>query len=230
MRQFGAEWFADAVVHTTGLFTGLIACLVLVVIAVRRARTTTLPSVKSRVLLALGLYGVGLMTMLTCSALYNFDVDTPARGLLRHFDHAAIFVTIAGSISPFALMCVHGVQGRRLFAGIWALAAAGIVLKLFIPARFELFSLPAYVLLGWTMLFAYKPMRAVIPSPGLPLLAIGCLLYTSGVAVFLWDGLRYQLAIWHGIVLLAAACHFASIVGYATGPTAVGRACSPETA
>ncbi len=230
MRQFGAEWFADAIVHTTGLFTGLIACLVLVFIAVRRARTATVPSVKSRVMLALGLYGLGLMTMLTCSALYNLDVDHPGRALLRRFDHAAIFMMIAGSISPFALLSVRGVHGLRLFAGIWALAVTGIALKLFIPARFELFSLPAYVLLGWVMIVAYKPMRAAIPSPGLPLLAIGCVLYTTGVAVFLWDGLHYQLAIWHGIVLLAAACHFASIVGYATGPTVVGWACSPEVA
>ena len=185
MHQFGAEWFADAIVHTAGLFTGLMACLALVFIAVRRYRTATLPGVKSRVLLALGLYGLGLLTMLTCSALYNLNVDHPLHGLLRRIDHAAIFVMIAGSVTPFALLCVRGRRGKQLFAAIWALAAAGVALKLIIPARFELASLPVYVLFGWVIVVAYKPMRAIIPSPGLPLLAAGCGLYPIGVAVLL---------------------------------------------
>lgn len=224
----GQAWFADAIVHTTGLLAGLIACLALAIIAVRRARFATAPSVKSRVFLALGLYGLGLMCMLTYSALYNLYVDHPLRELLRRFDHAAIFVMIAGTITPFALLGARGPQGMRLFAAIWALAAAGILLKLTIPARFELLSLPAYVLLGWAVAVVYRPLKAAMPWPGLPLLGAGCVLYTAGVAVYLWDGLAYQLAIWHGIVLLAASLHFACIVGYATGPTVVCRACNKD--
>lgn len=227
MRQFGEAWFADAVVHTAGLFIGLLACLALVFIAISRARSAPVPSVKSRVLLALGLYGLGLICMLTCSALYNLYVDHPLRGLLRRFDHAAIFLMIAGTITPFALLCARGPQGRRLFAAIWALAAAGIALKLTIPAEFELLSIPAYLLLGWTIALLYKPLKAM-PWPGLPLLAAGCVLYTAGVAVYLWDGLAYQLAIWHGTVLLGASLHFACIVGYATGPTILCRACNKD--
>jgi hemolysin III len=226
--QFGQAWFADAIVHTTGLLAGLIACLALVFIAIRRARTTSHPSVKSRVLLALGLYGLGLICMLTCSALYNLYVDHPLRDLLRRFDHAAIFVMIAGTVTPFALLCTRGPQGLRLFAAIWALAAAGIVLKLTIPTQFEQLSLPAYLLLGWTVVLMYRPLKAAIPSPGLPLLAAGCALYTAGIAIYLWDGLAYQLAIWHGVVLLAASLHFACIVGYATGPTVLRRACAKD--
>ena len=181
MRQFGEAWFADAAVHTTGLLAGLIACLALVFIAIRRARSATVPSVKSRMLLALGLYGLGLICMLTCSALYNLYVDHPLRGLLRRFDHAAIFVMIAGTITPFALLCTRGPRGVRMVAAIWALAAAGIALKLTIPAQFELLSIPAYLLLGWTIALLYKPIKANMPWPGLPLLAAGCLLYTAGV-------------------------------------------------
>lgn len=226
MRHLAAEWFADAVVHTTGLFLGLIACLALAFLAVRRARATPVASVKSSLLLALGLYGLGLAAMLTCSALYNLYVDHPLRETLRRFDHAAIFLMIAGTITPFALLCVRGSRGLKMFAAIWALAAVGIALKFTVPAQFEYLSIPAYLLLGWAIALAYRPLRDAMPGAGLALLTAGCVIYTVGVAAYLWDGLSYQLAIWHGFVLLGAACHFTCIVGYATGPTALGRCCN----
>jgi len=226
LHPFAAAWFADAVVHTTGLFFGLIACLVLVFFAVRRARATPVANVKSSLLLALGLYGLGLAAMLTCSALYNLNVDHPLRGLLRQIDHAAIFVMIAGTITPFALLCVRGRRGLTLFATTWAVAATCIVLKFTVPAQFEYLSIPAYVLMGWALVFCYRPLRDSMPGAGLALLAAGCVIYTLGVAAYLWSGLTYQLAIWHSFVLLGAACHFTCIVGYATGPTVLGRCCN----
>ncbi len=226
MHPFAAEWFADAVVHTTGLFTGLIACLVLVFLAVRRARATPVPSVKSALLLALGLYGLGLAAMLICSALYNLYVDHPLHGLLRRIDHAAIFLMIAGTVTPFALLCVRGRRGLKMFAAIWVLAGAGIVLKFIVPAEFEYLSIPAYLLLGWAVALAYRPLRETMPGAGLALLAAGCMIYTLGVAAYLWTDLSYQLAIWHSFVLVGAACHFTCIVGYATGPTVLGRCCN----
>lgn len=226
MRQFGAEWFADAVVHATGLAVGLIACIVLVCLAVSRSRTPSHAGVKSTILLAFGLYGLGLMAMLTCSALYNLYVDDPLRGLLRQLDHAAIFVMIAGTATPFALLCVRGARGLRFFAAVWAVAALGIVLKFSLPAQFDYLSIPVYVVLGWAIVMLYRPLREAMPAPGLPLLAAGCVVYTLGVAAFLSDSLHYQLAIWHSFVLIGAACHFTCIVGYATGPTVLCRACN----
>lgn len=228
LDELGMEWFADAIVHTTGLFIGLMASLVLPVVAVRRARTATLPNIRSSILLAFGLYGPGLVAMLTCSALYNLNVDHPLRGLLRRLDHAAIFVMIAGTATPFALVCIRGVKGLKIFTSIWTLAALGVALKLVAPAQFEILSLPAYLLLGWAVLLVYRPLRATMPHPGLPLLAAGCALYSVGVMVFLWNGLHYQLAIWHSFVLVAALCHFTCIVGYATGPTVLGHACATQ--
>lgn len=224
-RELGLEWFADALVHATGFGAGLLAAVVLIVVAIRRARSPHHASMRSTILLALGLYGLGLVAMLTCSALYNLYVDHPYRLLLRRFDHAAIFVMIAGTFTPFALLCVRGVRGWKMFAGIWAMAAVGIILKFTVPAQFEILSIPAYLALGWTIIFAYRPLREALPHPGLPLLAAGCALYSVGAAFYMWSELHYQLAIWHICVLLAATCHFACIIGYASGPTALARAC-----
>lgn len=224
-RELGIEWFADALVHATGFGAGLLAVIILIVVAVRRARLPHHASMRSTILLALGLYGLGLVAMLTCSALYNLYVDHPYRLLLRRFDHSAIFVMIAGTFTPFALLCVRGVRGWKMFAGIWAMAAVGIILKFTVPAQFEILSIPAYLALGWTIIFAYRPLRETLPHPGLYLLATGCVLYSIGAAFYLWSGLHYQLAIWHICVLMAAACHFACIIGYASGPTALARAC-----
>ena len=223
--ELDVEWFADALVHATGIGAGLLAAIVLIIVAVRRARCPHHASMRSTLLLALGLYGLGLTAMLTCSALYNLYVDHPNRLLLRRFDHAAIFVMIAGTFTPFALLCVRGVRGWKMFAAIWVMAALGIILKFTVPAQFEILSIPTYLALGWAIIFAYKPLRGALPHPGLPLLAAGCAIYSIGAAFYLWSGLHYQLAIWHTCVLLAAACHFACIVGYVSGPTALARAC-----
>jgi hemolysin III len=223
-REFGAEWFADAIVHTTGFAAGLIACLVLVFLAVRRARGASHPALKSSILLGLGLYGLGLLAMLTCSALYNLNVDNPHRELLRRFDHAAIFVMIAGTITPFALLCVRGAKGFKMFAAVWAIAGVGIALKFAAPAQFEVLSIPAYLLLGWAVFLVYKPLREAMPYPGPALLAVGCALYTIGTVVYMWNGIQYQLAIWHLFVLVATACHYTCIIGYAAGPTVLSRA------
>ena len=219
------EWFADAIVHVTGLAVGLMACIVLPILAIRRVRAHH-ARIKPAILLAFGLYGLGLVAMLTCSAVYNMNVDHPLHALLRRLDHAAIFIMIAGTATPFALLCVRGARGLKIFAAIWTLAALGVVLKLAAPAQFEVLSIPAYVILGWATMLVYRPLRATMPYPGLPLLAAGCVLYTVGVMAFLWNGLHYQLAIWHSFVLAAALCHFTCIVGYATGPTVLGRACA----
>ncbi len=224
-NELGLEWFADALVHATGIGAGLIAASTIAIVAIRRARLRHHANIKSTLLLALGLYGLGLVAMLTCSALYNLYIDHPYRPLLRRFDHAAIFVMIAGTFTPFALLCVRGVRGWKMFATIWAMAAVGILLKFTVPAQFEILSIPAYLALGWTVVFAYRPLREALPHPGLPLLAAGCVLYSIGAAFYLWSGLQYQLAIWHLFVLLAAGCHFACILGYASGPTALARAC-----
>lgn len=220
-RDYGAEWFADAILNTASATIALLACLVMAVLAVRRTRCMGACAERTHLPLGLAAYGLGLVTMLICSTAYNLYVDHPARHVLRQIDHAAIFVMIAGTTSPLALLGVRGSAGQRLFAAIWGVTNVCIALKFLAPESFEQFSIVAYLLLGWVMMIVRRPLQTTIPAPGMFLLIAGCALYTIGVVFYLWDGLPYQIPIWHGFVVVGAALHYACIVGYVTGPTAL---------
>ncbi|WP_298726444.1 hemolysin III family protein [uncultured Ferrovibrio sp.] len=199
-----AEYIADAIVHLVGLAFGIGACTTLAVLVIL---DPDLPRMVS-----LGLYAMGLMAMLGCSALYNMCSHDTWKALFRRFDHAAIFVMIAGSYTPFSLIVIGGQWGTVLLAVVWTIAVIGVVLKLFWPWRFERLSLFAYLLMGWTILVAFGPLIEGASPAGLALLVIGGLLYTAGVIFHLWERLPYQNAIWHIFVLAAAICHFSAIL------------------
>jgi hemolysin III len=226
-RDHGAEWFADAILNTASALLALLACLVMAVLAVRRARCMGACPERALLPVSLALYGLGLITMLIASTAYNLYVDHPARPIMRQIDHAAIFVMIAGTYSPIALLGVRGTAGQRLFAAIWGVTNVCIALKFLAPESFEQLSIIAYLLLGWMMMIVRRPLQTTIPAPGMTLLTAGCALYTLGLVFYLWDSLPYQIPIWHGFVVAGAALHYACIVGYVTGPTALKLAPSP---
>ncbi len=199
-----AERLADNIVHVVGLASGVIACVVLAVLA--------LPSAGLRMFVSVSLYAGGMMAMLWCSALYNMLRDGAWKRVLRRLDHAAIFVMIAGTYTPFALEVIGGTWGIGLLAFVWTVAAAGVAMKLLLPHRFERLSIVLYLLLGWCILVALEPLLAGISVAGLVLLIVGGALYSLGVVFHLWSRLPYQNAIWHAFVLAAAACHYAAIL------------------
>ena len=177
LRYSRGERIADAVVHALGVSAALAACAVLAAAAPRPVGT--------RLMIALGLYAAGLLAMLGCSALYNLANEGPRKALLRRLDHAAIFVMIAGTYTPVALLAIGGAWGWGLLVVVWAGAAGGVVLKLLAPGRFERASTAAYLLLGWAGLAALGPLTSALPARDLALLAGGGLLYSLGVAVHL---------------------------------------------
>jgi hemolysin III len=203
-RYSRGERVADAVVHVLGLPAALAACALLAASAPRGAGV--------RAVAALGLYAAGLVAMLVCSALYNLAGDGPRKALLRRLDHAAIFAMIAGTHTPVAALAIDGAPGLALLAVVWAGAVGGAALKLLAPSRFEHASIAAYLLLGWAGLAALEPLLAALPSRDLALLAGGGLLYSAGVAVHLSTRLPYHNALWHALVLAAAACHYAVVL------------------
>ncbi len=160
---------------------------------------------------ALGLYAVGLLAMLGCSALYNMAGKCRRRALLRRLDHAAIFVMIAGTYTPVAGIGIGGAWGWGLLGVVWAGAVGGALLKLLAPARFERVSILAYLLLGWAGVAALHRLVAALPLRDLLLLAAGGLLYSLGVVVHLSTRLRYHNALWHTLVVAAAGCHYAVV-------------------
>ena len=202
-RYTAAERRADAAVHAIGLASGLVACVVLGV----RTRAHDLGTIA-----ALAIYAGGLMAMLACSALYNLTEDGPRKRLYRRLDHAAIFLMIAGTYTPFALVALGGAWGVALLAVVWVAAAVGITVELLDLRRHDGLSVAAYLLLGWTVLPALGPLSAVMSSTGLVLLAAGGVLYSVGAAFHVWTSLRYQNVVWHGFVLAAAGCHYTAVL------------------
>lgn len=166
---------------------------------------------------ALGLYAAGLFTMMACSALYNLAGEGPRKELLRRLDHAAIFAMIAGTYTPVSIIGIGGAWGWGLLAVVWTGALAGGVLKLWMPARFEGASIVAYLLLGWAGLAAIGPLVAALPAREVALLAAGGLFYSVGVAMHLATRVPYHNAVWHGLVLAGAACHFVAIYNLGAG-------------
>ena len=198
------EQIADGVVQAIALVASLAAAVAIVAMAV--GELSAIPT------LSLVAYALGLTGVFAFSAGYHW-VSRPAwKEILRRLDHAAIFVMIAGSCTPFALVKVGGPLGYGVFAVVWAVAILGVALKLLLPRRFERTALILYVLQGWAVLAAVEPLiLAVAPLP-LLLFAAGGALYTIGVGFHVWHRLPYQNAIWHGFVLAAAGCQYAAIL------------------
>jgi hemolysin III len=198
-----AEIIADGVVHAIGLCLGFVGAVTIVVIAVRIERIEVTPIL---------IYVIGLITMLTLSAAYNMWPVSPAKWVLRRFDHSAIYLLIAGTYTPFLVQMKNVLASAGLGIGVWLSAVIGIALKLALPGRFDRLTVVLFLLLGWSGLIAYDSLVSALPSASLWLLAIGGILYSVGALFHVWRGLRFQNAIWHGFVLLAASCHYAAVV------------------
>lgn len=206
LREFAArELVADRIVHLLGIALGSVGAVAIVVIAAMMRRLDDLPPIL--------IYATGLLAMLGCSAAYHMFHTSRRRDWLRRFDHAAIFAMIAGTYTPFTLLGLEGAWSIGLTAVIWAVAAAGMAIKLLKPHRIETISLGLYLALGWIGVVAAGPFVAAFDPLILSLLAAGGILYSSGVVFHLWHRLPYQNAIWHGFVLAAAAVHYAAVVG-----------------
>jgi hemolysin III len=198
------EVIADGIVHVVGVTTGTVAIIVLLVMAA--------PVVGAWEFTSILVYGLGLLTVLTVSALYNLWPVSPIKWMLRRFDHSAIYLLIAGTYTPFITQMKASAESLALLIGVWLTSMVGIALKLCFPGRFDRLSILLYLLLSWSGIMAYESVFGTLPESTLWLLAMGGILYTTGVVFHLWDSLRFQNAVWHGFVLVAAACHYGAVL------------------
>jgi hemolysin III len=198
-----AERLSDAVVHITGLTVALMAVPVLVTLAI--VLRGDAPAVISTTL-----YGVALVAMLLCSALYNMAGNPKWRALFRHFDHTAIFIKIAATYTPFILL--SGGQGAWLLPGLWGAAFLGSGLRMMAPDRLQLLAVGIALAMGWAGLFAGDAFFAGLSTQVLVLIVTGGLLYTVGVGFFLWERLPFHITIWHGFVLAASMAFYAAVM------------------
>ena len=196
------ERTVDACVHAAGILFSVAAAALLL--------TGAFGTSPLSLFAGLIVYSIALVGMFTASAAYNLTSQAGLKEKLRRLDHAAIFVMIAGSYTPFALV-VGGGAGYAMLAAVWAIAAIGVTIKLRFPRRFDKLSILLYLAQGWIVLFALDSITAALPDRALTLLLAGGIVYTAGVGFHLMERLRFHNVIWHCFVLGGAACQFIAV-------------------
>lgn len=196
----------NVISHAVGFFLSLIALGFLVVRA----------SISGNVLhvVSFTIFGVSLMVLYAASSLYHNAKQPEVRKRLKIFDHASIYVLIAGTYTPFTLVTLQGSAGWVIFGISWGIALVGITLKLFFTGRYSIASTVMYVLMGWVIIFAIKPLVHNLSSDGLFWLFLGGVAYTVGAVLYSIKKIKFNHAIFHLLVLVGSFCHFVSIYFY----------------
>jgi hemolysin III len=200
------EELANSLTHGLGAVLSVVGLVLLVFFSARYGDAWHVVST--------AVFGTTLVLLYSSSTIYHSLRDERLKHVLQKFDHAAIFLLIAGTYTPFMLVTLRGPWGWSLFGVIWGLALAGVILKFWFAGRFRLASTLIYLGMGWLVMVAIKPLLAALPAGGLRLLIGGGLCYTGGAVFYLRKQLPYHHAIWHLFVLGGSACHWASVFFY----------------
>jgi hemolysin III len=198
------ELIADGVVHALGVALAISAGSVLLALSAFHARPWEYAGTI--------LYVASLVAVLSLSAAYNMWPISPIKRALRRFDHAAIFLLIAGTYTPFLAQMNDPPTARLMLGLIWGAAALGIVMKLVFPGRLERVAVAFYLAMGWSGVVVFNALSVSLPRATLWLIAAGGVAYSVGVVFHVWQRLRYQTALWHGCVLLGAALHLGAVM------------------
>jgi hemolysin III len=200
------EEIANAVTHGVGALLSIAGLAVLVSYAALYGDAWHVVSSS--------IFGATLVLLYAASTVYHSVWHLQTKKILQRLDHSAIFLLIAGTYTPFALVNMRGAWGWTLFGVVWFLALLGIALQLFPRRRNERLSLILYLGMGWMAVAAIKPFVAGVETGGLILLLIGGLFYSLGVIFYVWRQLSYHHAIWHGFVLAGSTFHFFAVLFY----------------
>ena len=193
----------NIVSHAIGLVLSIVALVIMVVRASLYGNAWHIVSVS--------IFGASLILLYAASSFYHSARDPKARGRLRVFDHATIYVLIAGTYTPFTLVTLNGPVGWTIFGVSWAMAVAGVTLKLFYTGRYNALSTLMYVFMGWIIMFAIKPLVNNLPTEGLYWLIAGGIAYTTGAILYSIKQIKFNHAIFHVFVLLGSFCHFMAV-------------------
>ncbi|MFA0439652.1 hemolysin III family protein [Vibrio sp. 10N.286.49.C2] len=198
---------ANSLTHALGVILSVIG-LVLLILKATQANSDALT------LISMSVYGGSMVTLFLASTLYH-SIDSPnQKHRLKTFDHCAIYLLIAGSYTPFMLVCLRTPLAVSLMVVIWMIAVVGIVMKLFFAHKIERLSLFVYLGMGWLSVIPLYQLSQSLDFSGLMLLALGGVVYTLGAVFYACDRIPFNHAIWHVFVLAGAACHFFAIYLY----------------
>jgi len=200
------EEVANAITHGIGSALSVAALALLIVFAAWKGTAWHVVSFT--------IYGVTMLLLYTASTLVHSFPEGKAKDLFETFDHACIYLFIAGTYTPILLTVLRGPLGWSLFGIVWGLAAFGVLFKAFFTKQFLVLSTLFYVAMGWLIVFAWKPLMMQLDPGGAWLLVGGGLLYTVGAVFYVWRGFPYHHAVWHLFVIAGSACHFFAILLY----------------
>ena len=200
------EELANSITHGVGLALSLIGLGVLLALSIVHGTAWHIAGC--------AVFGVSLVVLYAASTLYHSLQSPRFKEIFKILDHAAIYLLIAGTYTPFTLVNLRGFWGWTLLTFVWTLALSGMVFKVFFVNRFVVASTLVYIMMGWSCVFVIKPLLALIPIGGLALLAAGGVAYTVGTVFFAWKKIPYNHAIWHLFVLVGSICHFFAVIFY----------------
>jgi len=196
----------NVISHAIGLVLSIIALILLVIYSSKYG--------SAKHIISFSIYGVSLIVLYAASTFYHNSKTSKLRQRLNIIDHASIYVLIAGTYTPFTMVILEGWVGWTIFGISWGLAFTGIILKLFYTGKYDRISTIAYVLIGWLIVFALKPLINNFPFNGLMWLLTGGVLYTIGAVLYRIKSIKYNHFIFHVFVLLASISHFIAVFFY----------------
>jgi hemolysin III len=203
-----AEERANSISHGLGLVASVVAASILIVAALRSGNSWTVVGAV--------VFSLSMMSLYLASTLYHSLPPKHGKDFFRLMDHAAIFLLIAGSYTPFTLGVLRGPWGWTLLGLIWTMAAAGLILTAVPTTRHSRFSLFLYVAMGWLVIIAARPVYLLVPLPGIAWIAAGGVAYTGGLIFYGMHRMRYHHFVWHLCVLTGTGCHFCAILWYSS--------------
>lgn len=203
------EEIANSITHGIGAGLSLAGLTTLIILAVMRNAPWHLAGFT--------IYGITLVLLYLGSTLYHSIQHKSAKIVFQKLDHAAIYLLIAGTYTPFLLIKLRDAWGLTLLTIIWGMAVFGVAYKLLFINRYERLSVLGYVLMGWLCLIAGKELFSNIPVEILVWLALGGALYTLGITFLVWQKIPYNHTIWHFFVLAASACHYFAVLKLVPG-------------
>lgn len=191
-------------------FVGLILSVIGLVLLIFRA----LELENIWAIISFPIFGLSMIILYLASTLYHYSENPKIRYRLNIFDHAAIYVLIAGSYTPFVLVSLNGTEGYIIFSIVWSIALVGIIFKIFYTGRFNVLSTILYLAMGWLIIFSSKSLLQSLDFNGLLWLISGGIVYTIGAILYSINKLKLNHAIFHLFVLLGTFCHFISVYFY----------------
>ncbi len=201
------EEIFNSITHGIGAGLAVAALVLLIVRAVIYAPAGSTASY----VVSWTIFGATLVILYMMSTLYHALTPPRAKYIFKIFDHCAIYLLIAGTYTPFCLASLNGVTGWTLFGIIWGLAIIGIIMYSAFANKVRILSLITYIAMGWLIVFAYKPMKEVLPNISLMFLFAGGLAYTVGVIFYSMKKVKWMHPVWHLFVLAGSICHFFSV-------------------